>query len=136
VSRTLWRTVRLWAVVVLLLFCAYSGIVGGLDALRSVSTPGQRIAGASQLVYGISAVAALLALLLRRRWSMPLLLVWGAALTLTGGMAPVVWGEQNALVGLLGAAVVAPIVGLVLWACRSHNRGTVSSPPPRSGAET
>lgn len=134
-SRTLWWTVRLWAVVVLLLFCAYGGIVVGLDALRSVSTPGQRIAGASQLVYGISAVAALLALLLRRRWSMPLLLVWGAALTLTGGMAPVVWGEQNALVGLLGAAVVAPIVGLVLWACRSHNRGAVSSPPPRSGAE-
>jgi len=114
--------VRLWAVVALLLLCVYSGIVDGLDSARSAATPGQRIAGASQLVYGIAAAAALLALLLRRRWSMPLLLVWGASLTLTGGMAPVVWGEQNALVGLIGGASVALIVGLALRACRSHNQ--------------
>jgi hypothetical protein len=122
VSRPLWRAARLWAVVALLLLCAYTGIVDGLDSSRSASTLAQRIAAGSQLVYGVSAVAALLVLLLRRVWSLPLLLVWGAALTVTGGMAPVVWGEQSALVGLFAGATVALIVGLVLWAVRSHNQ--------------
>jgi hypothetical protein len=121
VRRRLGPLARLSAVVAFLLLCAYGGIVEGLDASRSASTPAQKIAAASQLLYGAGAAAALLARLLLRRWSLPLLLVWGAALTVTGGLAPVVWGEQGPAVGLVAAVAVAAVVALVLWACRSDN---------------
>ena len=57
-----------------------------------------------------------------RRWMIPILLVWGVALTITGGLAPVVWGEQGALVGIVGGLSTAGVVALAIWACRSHNR--------------
>jgi hypothetical protein len=116
------RAARLVAVVTFVLLSAYTGIVDGLDTSRSATQPLERVAAASQLAYGGLAVATLVALPIMRRWVLPLLLLWGAALTLTGGLAPVVWGEQGALVGVLGGLCTAGIVALVVWACRRHNR--------------
>jgi len=118
------RVVSLAAVVVLLLLTAYTGIADGLDAFRSASAdrPLERVAAAIQLLYGALAAATLLASALARRWVLPLLLAWGAALTVTGGLAPVVWGEQGALVGVLGGLCTAAIVALAFLAARAHNR--------------
>ncbi|HEY2798552.1 MAG TPA: hypothetical protein VGK26_11740 [Thermoanaerobaculia bacterium] len=115
------RAVRLVAIIALLLLTAYTGIADGLDTLRSASGPLERVAAASQLAYGALAIASLLASLILRRWVVPLLVLWGAVLTLTGGLAPVVWGEQNALVGLLAGLCTAGIAALALWGCRRHN---------------
>jgi hypothetical protein len=135
--KRLGRSVRLVAVVVLLLVTVYTGIVDGLGTFRSASVvePLERFAAASQLVYGGLAAAALLASAIARRWVLPLLLAWGAALTVTGGLAPVVWGEQGALVGILAGLCTAGIVALVFWACRSHNRSVSGRSRGRTEAE-
>jgi hypothetical protein len=116
------RAARLVVVAALLLLTAYTGIFDGLETSRSAVTPLERVAAASQLAYGGMAVATLVASLIVRRWVLPLVLLWGAALTLTGGLAPVVWGKQGALVGVLGGLCTAGIVALAIWACRRHNR--------------
>jgi hypothetical protein len=122
--KRLGRSLRVAAVALLLLATVYGGIVDGLDAFRSSSAvkPLERVAAASQLAYGVLAAATLIASAIARRWLLPLLLAWGAALTATGGLAPVVWGEQGALVGLLGGLCTAGIVALAFWAARAHNR--------------
>ena len=117
------RAAQLVAVAALLLLTAYTGIVDGLDTTRSANRPLERMASASQLAYGGLAVATLVASLIVRRWVLPLVFAWGAALKLTGGLAPVVWGEQGALVGVVGGLCTAGVVALALWACRRHNRG-------------
>ena len=120
--KRLGRYARLVAVVALLILTAYTGIVDGIDAFRGAGTTVERVGAVLQLAYGGLAAAVLIASAIARRWVLPLLIAWGAALTLTGGLAPVVWGEQGVLVGLLGGLCTAGIVALVFWACRSHNR--------------
>lgn len=129
------RSVRLVAIVAFFLLTAYTGIVDGLDAFRSASVvkPLERFAAASQLVYGGLAAVVLVASAVARRWVLPLLVAWGAALTVTGGLAPVVWGEQGALVRIVAGLCTAGIAALVLWACRSHNRDVAGR--SRAGTE-
>jgi hypothetical protein len=132
------RFASLAAVLALLLLTAYTGIADGRDAFRSASAdrPLERVAAAIQLLYGALAAATLLASALARRWVLPLLLAWGAALTVTGGLAPVVWGEQGALVGVLGGLCTAAIVALVFRAARAHNRRVSGRSGGRTEAET
>jgi hypothetical protein len=121
------------AVVALLLLTAYGGIVEGIDASRSAVGLGQQLAGACQLLYGGLAAAALLALLVRRRWILPLVIAWGVALSATGGLAAVVWGEQGAAVGILAGLCAAGIAALVVWACRRHNEAALSRERTETG---
>jgi hypothetical protein len=131
------RSLRLAAVVVFLLATVYTGIVDGLDAFRSASLakPMERVGATCQLLYGGLAAAALLASAIARRWILPLLLAWGAALTATGGLAPVVWGEQSVIVGILGGLCTAGIVALVFRAARAHNRSVSGRRRGRTEAE-
>ena len=131
--KRLGRSVRVVAAVAFFLLTACTGIVDGLDALRSAVKPLERFAAASQLVYGGLAAVVLVASAIARRWVLPLLVAWGAALTVTGGLAPVVWGEQGALVGIVAGLCTAGIAALVLWACRSHNRDVAGR--SRAGTE-
>ena len=116
------RAARLVAVVALLLGTVYTGIADGVGNVRSATEPLERVGVASQLTYGVFGAATLFASAIARRWMIPILLVWGVALTITGGLAPVVWGEQGALVGIVGGLSTAGVVALAVWACRSHNR--------------
>ena len=122
------------AVVVFLLLTAYTGIADGLDAFRSAARPLERAGAACQILYGGLAVVTLLASAIARRWILPLLLAWGGALTVTGALAPVVWGEQGALVGILGGLCTAGIVALVFRAARSHNRDVAERSRARTEA--
>jgi hypothetical protein len=116
-----WRALRVAAIVALLLLTAYAGISGGIDSSRSAARGGQRLAATTQLIYGASAIAALIAIALRLRVALPLLILWGAALTVTGGLAPVVWGEGGIPVGLAAGLSVAVVVFLVVRGWRKHS---------------
>lgn len=107
----------------LLLLTTYAGLVEGPDAMRSAATQGQRVAALTQMLYGVFAVAALIAMPLRPRFVLPILVLWGAALTVTGGLAPVVYGETGILVGVMAGVSVALVVVLVVWGWRKHSAG-------------
>jgi hypothetical protein len=96
-----------------------------VDTFRSSATRGQKAAAVCQLLYGALAATSLLALLLLRRWAMPLVIAWGVVLAVTGGLAAVVWGEQGVLVGVFAGLCTAGGAGLVVWGCRRHNVDTL-----------
>ena len=64
-----------------------------------------------------AAIAAAVGLVMRRSWHRPLLWIWAIFITVTGGLAPVVWGGSPPSVGLtagLAAAAIAAVVILLV----------------------
>jgi hypothetical protein len=116
------RIVRIALVVGLVAFCAYAGLGDGMRAWSESRTAAQRVASGTQLLYGSLSVALLLAMAFRTSWVEPLLWAWGTALTLTGTLATVVWGEQGWAAAAAAFASIAAIAALVVWAWRAHRR--------------
>jgi hypothetical protein len=84
------------------------------DALDSAETVGQQGATAAQFGYALTGLLAAGALLGRRSWANRPLWLWAGLVTLTGGMAPVVWGEAGLGAGLVAGAASAAIAALVI----------------------
>ena len=118
--RRVWEVVRVGFVAGLVALCAANGISGGMDEWRSAETAGQRAASVTEVLYGALSVAVLFAMALRPRWVTPLLVAWGAAITVTGALAAVVWGGAEWWAGVIGGAGVLAVVALVLRAWRAH----------------
>ncbi len=111
---------RLGAIVVVLGATGWLGLTDGWNLTRTAVTMGQRVATGTQLAYGFFGLLALAGVLMRRRWALVPLTLWGLSVTATAALAPVVWGGsgwQAALGGGAGAAVVA---ALVLWGGHRH----------------
>ncbi len=104
--------------VAFLLLMGYTGITGGLQQIGQSATLGQRIQTATQLVFGLLGVAAVATLVVRRRWARLMLVAWGAAISISGGMAVVVWGGQGPLPAAAATVGSALIAWLTLWAVR------------------
>jgi hypothetical protein len=96
----------------------YTGITGGLQQIGQSATLGQRIQTATQLVFGLLGVAAVAMLVVRRRWARLMLVAWGAAISISGGMAAVVWGGQGPLPAAAATFASALIAWLTQWAVR------------------
>ena len=69
---------------------------------------------ATQLVFGVLALAAVATLGARHRWTRSVLVLWGSVLSISAGFATVVWGGQGGLPA--AAATVATI--LIAWLTR------------------
>ncbi len=115
--KTLSRVV-LALLVLLLLASAYLGITGGLDLVREAHRPLEILATGTELLYGVAAVAGLVALGTRARKAMAILVVWAVALTATAALASVVWGHTSVAVGVASGAGVGAVVAVVLWGWR------------------
>jgi len=122
-----WHSIGLGVLVLALLASAYNGLWEGWSELHNDDTPPMRVATATQLLYGLAALLALVALALRpaRRWVFPLLLVWAVATTSTATLAPIVYGGRPLGTGIAAGAITALIVALPLWlwrrACRKRS---------------
>jgi len=101
--------------VLLLLAAAYLGLTGGFGLLREAHTVVQMLATGMELLYGLAALLALVALALRHRWTLRLLIVWAAAVTATSALAPWVWGGASWISGLEAAVAVGVLLSAVLW---------------------
>jgi hypothetical protein len=110
------RAVRYSLVVVALTLTGFNGIVEGLNATHFADTPGMKVATATQLLYGFSAAAALVAMAVRRQLVFAILAVWSLALTATAVLAPVVYAGRGVGVGVAFGAATALVTGLLLWA--------------------
>ncbi|MGH2375344.1 MAG: hypothetical protein ACRDIC_17965 [bacterium] len=110
------RTIRLGLVAVALLLTGYNGLVEGVNATHYADTLGMKLATATQLGYGITALAALAAWALRPRAVLRILVVWGHAVVATGLLAPVVYAGHSVPYGIAIGSVTALVVTLVLFA--------------------
>ena len=116
--------------VLLLLATAYLGLTGGFALVREAHTGAQKLATSTELLYGLTALLTLVAMASRHRWTLPVLIVWAAAMTATSGLAPVVWGNTSALVGAESAAAVGVILVLILWAWHRARRRAAGTRAP------
>ena len=82
---------RVVCVTTVLLAAVWFGIKEGFDGFTDAETPSQRAAGVLQILYGICAATALVALFTHRTWLRWPLLAWAFTVTATGTIAPIVW---------------------------------------------
>lgn len=121
------RLAGLVFVVASLLATAWLGLVVGWDSFTGTETGGQRIAASTQLFYGAASLLALAGLALRARWIHAALALWAVTLTVTGAMAPVVWGGAGWAGGAGAGLITALGATLVAWCARVVSRRPAGS---------
>ena len=116
-----WQRASQAVVLVLLVATAYNGIFEGLNAARHASTLGQRVATVTQLAYGVLAIPAIVAVAMRHRITIFILVGWAAALVATAALAPIVYGGASVGVAAVAVILVALVTGGVIVAWRRAN---------------
>jgi hypothetical protein len=112
---TVLRLVAFWAGLALLLAVSVLGVLSALGSLDSMGTTGQQVATVTQFGYALTGVVAAGALLAGLPWARAVLWLWAVFVTVTGGLAPMVWGGAGPSAGLAAAATSAAIAALVAW---------------------
>lgn len=112
---TIGRSIAHWAAIALVLALSALGLRSAVDELDSAITLGQQLATATQFGYALVGLVAAGALLTRRSWGRRLLWLWAGLITLTGGMAPVVWGGSGLAAGFVAGVASGAIAGFVVW---------------------
>lgn len=113
-----YRRAAFVASVLLLVSAAVLGVWGAVSEWPGAVSLGQRVATLTQLGYGVLAALAAVSLGVGSPRSRPLTLGWAVAFVLTGGLAPVVWGESGPLSGIAAALVASLMAVAVIWLAR------------------
>lgn len=101
--------------VLLLLALAFTGIAGGMQQWGDWSTMWQRIQSASQIVYGVAALVILIASFKWRRWRRFAELTFVIGLVVAASLAPVVWGGETIMSGVLAGVAALAISCAIVW---------------------
>jgi hypothetical protein len=126
---------RVLVVIALLLLgaLAWLGLTGGVRQVAMSQGVGQKVQTMAQLGYGLLSLLSIFATLRAPRWAPVVLAGWAASLTIAAALAPVVWGGNGWLSGLVAAAAAVLIAAGVIWMLRSGDRRTTSPhPTPRA----
>jgi hypothetical protein len=101
--------------ILLLLALAYTGIAGGIDqfdqSTHSQYTIGQIVQTVLQLVFGVLSLAVLAVWFWARQWSRAVFIAFVASVAWAAGLAPVVWGQSNVIIGIVSGVASA----LIAW---------------------
>jgi hypothetical protein len=117
---------------ILLLIAAYFGLGDGVRAIRGAQGASQVLVSAAQLLYGLLALAALVAIGFGHRAAGFLLVAWVAVLALTNGLSPLVRARESIGVGVRSAVITGAWLGLVVWLrgyCRRRAMRPTGTPP-------
>jgi hypothetical protein len=104
-------------VLALFVFGLYWGVTNGPREIAAGSTLLQKLVGVFQIAYGVTGLAAILALWFRPRWAVLVAAVWATLFTLTALLAAMAWGADLKSAAL-GAFITAGIGWLVVWIIR------------------
>jgi hypothetical protein len=119
---------RIVAYTVCVLLLGVTAFFGkdGIDDFGEAATLGQKVCSVAVVLYGVTAVIALVGLFMRKRWAVAATLAWTAALVIAGTLAPRVWGDAEMawwVTVLSGVVIIAFGVGitmLVRWLINTH----------------
>jgi len=109
------RSIAQWTAVALVVAISVLGLQSAAQAFGAAETVGQQTAIATQFGYAFAGLLAAGALLSRRSWAHRTLWLWAGLVTVTAGMAPVVWADAPLTAGLGVGAASGAIAGLVAW---------------------
>lgn len=121
------RWIRLVAVVALLLLAVWFGLKEGYDGFRGAETGWQKVAAVTQMLYGASALASLVALFRNLSWLKWALIDLTIMATITGFLSPIVWGGAGIGAGLLAGASVIVVGALLTWGALAHSRADAAA---------
>jgi hypothetical protein len=115
------------------LVLAGTGVIGLQDAFEEwhgAISAGQKSATVAVGIYGILGVIAAIGLLMRRRWSDPLVIAWAVCVTYAATAGTIFYGGSDAntvgtIFAFLGAGTVA---SLVVWGARRAVKTNVGEP--------
>lgn len=108
------RSVGLWTGIILLVVLSGLGLQSALD-LDPAETVGQQVATVSQFGYALAGALGAGALVGRRSWARWLVWLWAGLITLTGGLAPIVWAGSAPAAGLVAGVACGAVAGAVVW---------------------
>ena len=117
----------------LLLFTGCVGVYNGLTEWGEGRTPLQHSVTVSVFIYGIFGLITAYGLLRRQAWSVWTAIVWMIAVTYSPGVAVMVYGGEDAIVGsAIAASAGSAVIALgVVWTTRAMSRNR-----PRTVSET
>ena len=124
------RSIARWTALALVVAISVLGLQSAAQAFGAAETVGQQTAIATQFGYAFAGLLAAGALLGRRSWAQRTLWLWAGLVTVTAGMAPVVWADAPLTAGLGVGAASGAIAGLVAWLA---TRGTKRFAPRPGG---
>ena len=108
------RPVGVWTGIILLVVLSGLGLQSALD-LDPAETVGQQVATVSQFGYALAGALGAGALVGRRSWARWLVWLWAGLITLTGGLAPIVWAGSAPAAGLVAGVACGAVAGAVVW---------------------
>lgn len=109
------RSVAFWIAVTVLVGLSLLGLYSAIQELDSAETLGQQAATTTQFGYALAGLLSAGGLVGRRSWARSLLWLWAGLITLTGGLAPVVWGGSGMMASVAAGMATAVIAILVVW---------------------
>ena len=101
---------------------AWFGLVEGYNGFRDAITSGQKVAAVAQLGSGVASAIVLVGMHQRASWTRIPLLAFALTLTLTGTLAPVVWGHTPWLSGAVAGAATLLFSAVILRSVSAHVR--------------
>jgi hypothetical protein len=102
---------------------AFLGLRDGIDEWGTGLSAVQRLTKVIEVAYGLLAALSVLAVVARRSaLARPLLVPCAVAATVSGTVAPVVWGGADWVAGAVAGVASALICALIVWLCRRYLR--------------
>ena len=117
------RSVAGWIGIVLLVAVSLLGLQAAIGQMSDAATMGQWTCTWTQWGYAGTGLVAAVGLMLRRGWHRPALWIWTVCITVTGGLAPVVWGGSGPLVGFAAGLTSAAMAGVIVLLVTRMPRG-------------
>jgi hypothetical protein len=108
------RRVVAWIGIVLLVAVSLLGLQAAIGQLSEAATIGQWICTWTQWGYAVTGLVATAGLLMRRSWHRTALWIWAVCITVTGGLAAVVWGGSGPLAGLAAGLATAATAWVII----------------------
>jgi membrane-associated phospholipid phosphatase len=106
-----------WIGILLLVTVCLLGVQSAIGQMSDAATTSQWTCTWTQWVYAVAGIVAAAGFVMRRSWHRPVLWIWAVFVTITGGLAPVVWGGSPPMVALvagLASATIAVVVILLI----------------------
>lgn len=104
-----------WISITSLIVVDALGLQSAMEELHSANTLGQQVATGTQFGYAFAGFLAAGALLAGRSWAAGALWLWAGLITVTGTMAPIVWGGAGVVAGIGAGVVTAAVGAAMIW---------------------
>lgn len=112
------KRVLFWFLWLVLMAVSVASLNSAHDDFRIAEGLGQNVVTWSAFTNGLSGIAAAIGMLMRKKWCLMALIVWGVSCTVAATVATVAYGEAPIYAAIAGGACTAVIAVLVYFGVR------------------